>query len=534
MQSIIPNNYIAALDIGSNSFHFVYARVSDQHLQILHTEKYRVRLANGLDDENNLSLDAITRGVATLENLAATVKSLSATNFRVVATYTLRQAKNYQVFLDAAAKIFPFDIEVISGHEEARLIYQGVARYCQPTEQRLVLDIGGGSTECVIGKHYQTKALASLTMGCVSFTQQYFADKAISQKQFNQAIKAAKHQINSIAKRFKKTSWQTATGTSGTIKTIHQLINCQLIKTVQTNAQTKLSDSKKATNKQTIIEQPITLKLLYKLQQQLLDFEHVDKIDLTSLKENRQEVICAGLAILIALMEVLAIETLHYCSYALREGVLFEQWEQLNNTKKNTENNKLYQDIRQNTIAQLSERFNIDNEQAVSVKQLALALYQGCAQAWNIDEKRYHNLLSWAASLHEIGVDINPSSYHKHGQYIIEHSDLAGFNQEQQHALAWLIGNHRKKLTAYKIVNNYQIQNKALTKIAILLRLAVLLNQQRQLSKTPTPSIIATAQSIKLVFNKQWLIERPIVDSDLFFEQQILENIGIRLIIKSI
>jgi len=526
---IIPDNYIAALDIGSNSFHFAYARVIDQHLQILHTEKYRVRLANGLDGENNLSLDAIARGVATLENLAATVKNLSATNFRVVATYTLRQAKNYQVFLDAAAKIFPFDIEVISGHEEARLIYQGVARYCQPTEQRLVLDIGGGSTECVIGKHYQTKALASLTMGCVSFTQQYFANKAISQKQFNQAIKAAKHQINSIAKRFKKTNWQTATGTSGTIKTIHQLINRQLIKKVQTNVQAKLSDSKKATNKQTIIEQPITLKLLYKLQQQLIDFEHVDKIHLASLKENRQEVICAGLAILIALMEVLAIETLHYCSYALREGVLFEQWEQLNNTEKNTR----HQNVRQNTITRLSERFNIDNEQSVSVEQLALALYQGCAQAWNINEKCYSNLLSWAASLHEIGLDINPSSYHKHGQYIIEHSDLAGFNQEQQHALAWLIGNHRKKLTAYKIINNYQVKNKALTKVAILLRIAVLLNQQRQLSNTPTPSVMATAQSIQLVFNKQWLIERPIVDSDLFFEQHTLESIGMSLIIKS-
>lgn len=516
--SIIGPNYIAALDIGSNSFHFVYGRVIENHLQILHTEKYRVKLASGLNENNELSVEAITRGVATLENLATTVQNLTEQNFRAVATYTLRQANNKQAFLDAAAKVFPFDIEIISGHEEARLIYQGIAHNCQPNIQQLVIDIGGGSTECVIGINDQVKALASLTMGCVSFTQQYFIENSLSKKQFSLAINAAKHQINSITKRFKKVSWQSVTGTSGTIKAIHQLINV---------------DNKKIDS---ALSQPITLKKLYKLQQQLINFECIENIDLNGLKENRKEVICAGLAILIALMEALDIDKIDYSSYALREGVLYEQLSEMSSDLSSelpSEQTIIPFDIRQKTINSLMDRFSVDVEQAEEVKQLAIALYQACANTWNINEKRYKNLLIWAALLHEIGIDINPSSYHKHGQYIIENSDLAGFNQEQQQALAWLIGCHRKKLNPYNASNNYQIKNKALTKVAALLRLAVLLNQQRQLSDTPAPIIKAEENVIELVFDQQWLIERPIVDNDLFFEQQALNNIDITLTIST-
>ncbi|MGL1959307.1 MAG: Ppx/GppA family phosphatase [Colwellia sp.] len=517
-KNIIPDNYIAALDIGSNSFHFVYGRVIDQHLQILHSEKYRVKLATGLDNDNNLSQSAIIRGIATLENLATTVQNLSPKNFRVVATFTLRQAKNYQVFLDAAQKVFPFPIEIISGHEEARLIYQGVVRNTPPSKQCLVLDIGGGSTECVIGKNYQTLVLDSLTMGCVNYTQTFFADGSITKKQFDKAIKSAKHQINSIAKRFKKTGWQTATGTSGTIKAIFHLVNF--------SQQNKNSDD---------INHPITLKKLYQLQQQLIDFKHIDNITIRGLKENRRDVICAGLAILIALMESLTIAELHYCSYALREGVLYEQLEsipQLTLGEPSLLVSK-HQDVQKNTIHSLSERFSIDNEQAINVEQVALLLYEHCAKAWNITKSNYKELLSWACFLHEIGMNINASSYHKHGQYIIEQSDLAGFNQEQQKALAWLVFSHRKSISPYNALNNYQIKAKALTKIGVLLRISVLLNQQRQLSDPPTPIITAKANFLQLSFNKKWLLARPIVDSDLFFEQQTLDAIGINLSIKS-
>ena len=251
----IPDNYLAALDIGSNSFHFVFARLHNNNVQILHTEKYRVKLADGLNDNDELAQSAIARGVATLSKLATTTSKLTQENFRVVATYTLRQAKNAQDFLAAAGKVFPFNIEIISGHEEARLIYQGVAHYSEPHLKQLVIDIGGGSTECVIGQEQKVFTLASLNMGCVSFGQKYFFDKNIQAKYFKKAFLAAKREIESIVNRFKLRQWQLVTGTSGTIKSIHRILN------MDNN-----------------IAQPITLKQLHSLKQQLIDFECIDNI----------------------------------------------------------------------------------------------------------------------------------------------------------------------------------------------------------------------------------------------------------------
>ena len=214
------SNYLAALDIGSNSFHFVLARQVHQHLQILHSEKYKVKLATGLDENHKLSNEAIMRGIATLTSLCSSTSHLDHTNFRVVATHTLRKAKNSAEFLSIAKQVFPFDIEVISGHEEARLIYAGVSYHNASTAQRLILDIGGGSTECIIGQQEKVHALASLPIGCVSYSKAYFSNKKISKSQFNQAITAAKLAIEAIAKRYKNLAWQEAIGTSGTIKAV--------------------------------------------------------------------------------------------------------------------------------------------------------------------------------------------------------------------------------------------------------------------------------------------------------------------------
>ena len=192
------NNYLAALDIGSNSIHFVYAREIDNHLQVLHTEKYPVALAAGLTEDNILTEEAMDRALEVLSLLRETVTSFSDTNFRAVATYTLRQAKNADAFLAKAAKVFPFDIEIISGHEEARLIYQGVAHYHQQDGKKLVLDIGGGSTECVIGEEFNTHVLASLNMGCVSYSTTFFPEGNISSQGFDKAILSAKIKLESI------------------------------------------------------------------------------------------------------------------------------------------------------------------------------------------------------------------------------------------------------------------------------------------------------------------------------------------------
>ena len=491
----IPDNYLAALDIGSNSFHFVYARLHNDHIQILHTEKYRVKLADGLDDNNRLSSEAIERGIATLTNLASTTHKLDENNFRVVATYTLRQAENSQEFLEAAAKVFPFNIEIISGHEEARLIYQGVAHYSEPTLKQLIIDIGGGSTECIIGQQQKIFSLASLNMGCVNLQKKYFKDKAIKAKYFKKAILAAKREIESIVNRFKLAGWKTVTGTSGTIKNIHRIINIE-----------------------NSIPTPITLEHLYELRQTLVDFGDVDNLDIKGLKDNRRDVVCSGVALLIALMEMLDINEVHYCEYALREGVLYEQLDVIH-----------CHSIKQHTVDNLCLRFAIDTEQANNVSQLALAFYQQIAKDWKINKTIYRELLSWAANLHELGIDINPSGYHKHGEYIIANADLPGFNQEQQTALAWLIGNQRKKVTPAKLHQWYVLNKTALSKICCLLRLSILLCQQRQLSLPPQYQLSASDNELEVAFPEQWLVDRPLVDIDLFYEQETLLALNIEL-----
>ncbi|NQZ79420.1 MAG: Ppx/GppA family phosphatase [Colwellia sp.] len=499
-QTIVKENYIAALDLGSNSFHFVLARQLNGHLQIVHAEKYRVQLAQGLQDDNILSPTAIQRGVSTLENLAKSTQHLTSKNFRAVATFTLRQAKNSAQFLKAAAQVFPFDIEIISGHEEARLIYQGVNHYTQSSQQRLIIDIGGGSTECALGQQQKIAALASLTMGCVSYSQKFFKNGVINDNAFCAAIRSAQHEIDSVIKRFKKSGWQEVIGTSGTIKSISKVLNFD----------------------QHLI-QPIQLSQLLILKKQLIACKHCDSISITGINTSRRNVFSAGLAILIALMKSLKITQLDYCQYALREGVLIEQLDSLQNNN-----------IRQRTVINLIARFNIDTKQVALVDSSVQQLFNAVQDVWQLKQPIYHELLIAAVQLHELGLDINPSGYHKHGQYILTHADLSGFNQEQQQALAWLVGNQRKKTSPLDDEQWYLLKPQRLKKLVILLRLSILLSQQRQKNKSALINALADKESLTLLFDKQWLLDRPIVDTELFYESELIEVLDIKLIIKSL
>ncbi|GHE81476.1 Ppx/GppA phosphatase family protein [Thalassotalea profundi] len=491
--------YLAALDIGSNSFHFVLARNVEQHLQIVHSEKYRVQLAQGLDSKNKLDQVAIDRGIAVLANLAATTKELAPQNFRAVATYTLRQAKNAEDFLHAAKRVFPFDIEIISGHEEARLIYQGVAFNQNSNEQRLIIDIGGGSTECIIGINHKIKTLDSLNMGCVSYQKQFFPNGTINPKAFDKAIKSATHQVKSIAKRFKKTSWESTIGTSGTIKSIYSVINFN-----------------------EPIPQRVSLEKILLLKKKLLNFQHIDDITIEGLKDSRRSVFCAGISILIAVMDTLNISEIDFCQYSLREGVLFEQ---LNDFK--TVN------VRQRTVNSLIERFNVDTSQALQVMQLCQNWFEQVKHSWQLEQPIYFELLMAAAKLHEVGFDINSSGYHKHGHYILSQADLAGFNQEQQTALAWLVGNQRKKITPLTTQQCYLLNRKQLNQLCALLRLAILLCQQRQNDSNFSETITVKDNMLTLSLDPNWLLDRPIVDSELSYEQHYLQTLGLTLSIQN-
>lgn len=491
-------DYLAALDIGSNSFHFVLARQVGEHVQIMHSEKYRVRLAQGLLADNNLSQEAINRGISTLEHLAATTQNITPEKFKVVATFTLRQAKNSREFLKAAARVFPFGIEIISGHEEARLIYHGVAHHRISNHQQLVIDIGGGSTECIIGKKHRIKTLDSLNIGCVSFKQQFFPTDKITEQGFVEAVRNAKHQIDSIVKRFKKVGWEHVIGTSGTIKAITSIVNC---------------DNELA--------RPFTLKDLKSLRKQMVKFGSVQDIVLPGLKENRREVLCSGIAILTALMESLEISSIEFCKYALREGVLFEQLENLD-----------HNNIRVRTVDNFSERFNIDIQHANNVRKLAGDILNSIEHDWLLKQPIYKELLASALLLHEIGMDINTSGFHKHGQYILEQADLAGFNREQQKALAWLVGNQRKKIAKLDDEQWYLLDASKLLKLCFIIRLSVLLNQQRNTDNSFLLEITSTKNALSLTLEKGWLLERPIIDTELFYERQLMDKFDYKLVIK--
>ncbi|MEI6893969.1 MAG: exopolyphosphatase [Colwellia sp.] len=487
--------YISALDIGSNSFHFVLARIHNENLQILHSEKYQVKLADGLSDDYILSEEAIERGLQALKNIAPIAAKITKENFRVVATYTLRRAKNANEFLTRASAIFPYDIEVISGHEEARLVFQGASHYLPAGEKRLVIDIGGGSTELIIGKGSHIYALDSINIGCISTANKFFPNQQISKKAFSKAMLNARTVLGAIKGRFLKVDWQTVTGTSGTIKSIYQIINADQDLT-----------------------KPIRLLQLLELKEKLLRFSSFDEIELAGLKENRQGVLCSGLSILIAVFETFEISTLEYCDYALREGVIFEAFAR-----------HLNSDIHQRTMSSLITRFNIDLEQNKRVSALAAVMFDSISHDWKLAEKPYKDILMWAIQLHEIGFGINSSGFHKHGKYIIENSDLPGFNQEQTQAIAWLVGSQRSKI---EIPDNYEwylLKTKRLTKILAILRLSCLLYKQRQLSHIPPFTLKANLRELSLTLDPDWQLKHLIVLNDLAKEQTALSHLNIIL-----
>lgn len=493
-QPQISEQHIAALDIGSNSFHFVLARVIDDQLQILHSEKHQVKLADGLDDNQILNQASMDRGIEALSKLASIVGNITQENFRIVATYTLRAAKNAKQFLAQATAVFPYDIEVISGHEEARLIYQGVSHYLPPDSKRLVLDIGGGSTECIIGKGEKVFTLDSMNIGCVSIAKKFFKDEKISKSNFSRAITHASLIIEAIRPRFLKVGFESVVGTSGTIKSIYNIAN--------------FGEE---------VPQPLTLEQLYQIRTELLSFKRFDDIEIDGLKPQRQHIICSGLAVLIALFEVFNIKSLDFCDYSLREGVLFEQLEE-----------KLNADVHQRTTNSLIARFNIDSAQIDRVSSLAISLFSQVKTDWKLS-KNYQTLLQWAAQLHEIGIDINPSGFHKHGRYIIENTDLPGFNQEQTNAVAWLVGCHRKKIQLLEEQQWYLFKEKKLYKLLIILRVACLLTKQRQLSDLPDAKLSIKDKTLTLSLQEEWLVNNPLMLMDLEKEQALLNVLDIEL-----
>lgn len=492
MHNTLEPASFAALDLGSNSFHLVIARKVEGRLQILHKEKHRVHLAAGLNEEFELSDEAIERAMLAFKQLAQTLQGFDPANVEVVATYTLRNIKNLKQFLKQAQEYFPFSINVISGQEEARLIYQGVANYVHGEDNRLVIDIGGGSTELVIGQHFEALQLTSRDIGCANITKAFFSSGKLSKGTFKKAEIAARQALEPISPRYRKTGWQQCYGTSGTIKALIGIAQAQF-------------DS-----------EHLTLAILEDIKALLISQGNIEQLDIKGLNPERHTNIAGGLSIIIAAFKELKIERLDYCDYALREGVLHEM---LNYDEF---------DLRVRTIVALGQHYNIDTAHADNVFDTIKHLFSLCKKPWGLKQRDLLQL-QWAAQLHEVGLSINSSGIQKHSAYIVMNTPLPGFTQQQQSVLSALIRFHRKKIKLPELDTFNILCAETFAKLLALFRLAVLVNRTRQLTDLSRPSLMVDENQVTVQFEAQLPEEQALLCADLEQEQVYLEAIGINL-----
>lgn len=494
-RSKVPD-IIAAVDLGSNSFHMVVARHTYGQLTIVDRLRETVRLASGLDEHGRLSREVMERALACLERFGQRLRDMNAESVRVVGTNTFRRAKRKGAFLDRAREALGHPIEIIAGIEEARLIYMGVA-HSSPSEpgKRLVVDIGGGSTELIIGEGMHTKQLESLYMGCVTMSKLFFDDGEINEKRMKRARMAARIELEPIVERYKATGWEQVLGSSGTIRALAEVAHA-------------LGSA----------DGSITPEHLDAAIEQALRAGHIDKLRLPGLDEDRKPVFAGGLAILAEVLHSLEIRSMRPADGALREGLLYDL------LGRHTD-----EDARTRTVRAMAARYHVDLAQAERVEATALSLLHSLEEIWAIGEPLAEQVLGWAARLHEIGLDISHAHYHKHGAYLLENSDMPGFPREEQRLLATLVGAHRRKLNLQALEDLVPPWHLKAELLIVLLRLAVLLNRGRSKAPLPEIKLAARVRMLELKFPSRWLDDHPLTRTDLDQESELLKAVGFKL-----
>lgn len=495
--STYEDQVVAGIDLGSNSFHMIVVRAQDDgRVHILDKIKFPVRLAAGLSEDRTLDEAAQLRALETLELFAQRLRELPSPSVRAVGTNTMRQIKNGEAFLIKAQEALGHEIDIISGPEEARLIYLGVSHSSYFEGSRLVMDIGGGSTEFIIGEGFKHKVRDSMYMGCVSFSKQYFPKGRITEKHFREAELAAQREVLSICGKYKRIGWSRATGASGTLKAVDSVLRAQ-----------------------NWSHEGITSAGLDKLKETLLNAKRTDKINLDGLDPERAPVFVGGVAIVRAAFKILDIDIMDVSEGALREGVAYELLGRTN-----------LGDIRDHTVKSFAERYRVDIEHAGKVEKTAIDLLQQVSTPWSMHIDKSQKYLQWASLLHEIGLSVSYSGHHKHAAYLVKHSEMPGFSREQQAMLATLIGNQRRRMRLKhysRLASDLQLFAQELT---VLLRLAILINRARTEQGPPPVTVTrATAHHLDLTFPEDWLKNHPLTQEDLEDEAQVIEKIGLKL-----
>ncbi|MCY1352259.1 Exopolyphosphatase [compost metagenome] len=495
-QSAIKNfPLIAAIDLGSNSFHIVLAKADHGEIRILERLGEKVQLAAGIDEQRLLSEDAMQRGLDCLRRFAQLINGMPQGSVRVVGTNALREARNRSDFIRRAETVLGHPVEVISGREEARLIHLGVSHTLAAFPgKRLVVDIGGGSTEFIIGQRFEPQLRESLQMGCVSYTQRYFKDGKVTPARYAQAYTAARLELMGIEQNLRRLGWQEAVGASGTIRAIG------------------LASKAGGLGGGEISPEGIAW-----LKRKTLKLGDVDKLDMDGIKPDRRAIFPAGLAIMEAIFDALELQRMDHCEGALREGVLYDLLGRHH-----------HEDVRERTLSALMERYHADPEQAARVEAKALSALDQVAAAWQLDDDWHRELLSWAAKVHEIGQDIAHYHYHKHGAYLIEHSDLAGFSRQDQQMLALLVRGHRRNIPKDRF-EDFADEGVQLLRLCVLLRFAILFHHIRGIQEMPKVRLQAGPQSLDVLFPDGWLQANPLTQADFEQEAEWLKRIGFTL-----
>lgn len=487
---------MAAVDLGSNSFHMIVARYAEGRLVVLDRMREMVRLAAGLGADGRLSREATGRALDCLERFGQRLRAVRAEGVRVVGTNTLRKAHRKQGFLVKARAALGHPIEIISGIEEARLIYLGVA-HTTPTEpgRRLVVDIGGGSTELIIGEGFQPRHLESLYMGCVSQSLEHFPGGRFSEKRLRRAGVAARMELESVENRYRQIGWEHAVGSSGTVRAVFEAIQ----------------EMDPAAN-------GISRDGLDALIERLCAAGSVRAAGFASISAERALVFGGGLAILNEIFDALDLEQMRVSEGAMREGLLYDMIGRFT-----------AEDVRARTVRAMELRFHVDEPQAARVEATAVELLRQCASSWDLDDPDVERALRWAARLHEIGLDVSHSHYQKHGAYLLEHADLPGFAREDQRLLAFLVGNHRRKFPLDRLVDLVPPWDERAPFLAVLLRLAFLLHRSRSVKPLPRLRLEVRGRTLTLRFPRGFLRAHPLTVADLAQEAEYLRAARFRL-----
>lgn len=489
---------VAAVDLGSNSFHMKVARLEEGRLEVVDRLRERVALAEGLDEHKVLSPAVQERALACLSRFGQRLRDMPATSVRAVGTNTLRVARNARTFLALAQEALGHPIEVVSGREEARLVYLGVIGSL-PTNggtRRLVVDVGGGSTECVIGEGHEVLKVESLYMGCVSFSLAHFRDGRIKKEDMDRARLAAAVELEHMVAPFRALGWKSCVGSSGTVLAIADILR-----------------------QQGFGDGGITGKGLGKLRSAMIDAGNVARLKLAGLEEERRPVLPGGVAILSALFDDLGIDVMQPATGALREGVLHDLLGRLG-----------HEDVRDHSVAELAARYRADPQQAARVEASALHMLQAMIPSWKLDRGEATRLCSWAARLHEIGLAVSYSGHHRHGAYLIANSELPGFSREDQATLASLVLAHRRKLKG-RVFDDLPADRMPLAeRVAVALRLGVVLNRSRSSRPVPEADVRVQGRTITLVFPDAFLEQHPLTAADLAEEAERLRLAGYTLV----